>query len=565
MERTDNKEVLYRTLLLKYGKYIVHMRQQFHLSTSKLGLVLGAGISINVGLPDWDTIVKTISEREDIKKLGIKIDTKSDPISNAQLLFQAYKTHLYSVAEDHDKEYNRIEMTVQAKWREIIHSALYHSVSDDITQLVHQDDYLWSLIEVIKKTPMTINYNFDDTLQRMLYHIKKRNKESRGYTTLWNTNIYMYPKMSVIYHPNGYLPYRLNEHPSEKLVFQEDTFADQLIDSINGHYNVLMDYFTHNTCLLIGLSLRDPTLKHILRNNAVNYPGTYHYYIKYVPSREDNINEKTFAEANFDVYNLITLFLTEEEIGALLDLITLKEQDFKNYLQEIGKPISYRYILVGAVGAGKTTALSFFRSIRTIDEWSENMPVEMAKDPSRVDNEKITAIDNWIADQWYRKNNNLIENSKSPNITIIDRGPLDPLAFTPKGAWKSKCEMIKDKISPGKSNKQLCSAEIIFLKGDPSTMASRAILIQRDTDKDNLERQQKLIEYIYSHANAGFRTIDTRDKGKEEVARAIARIIFIEEYEEAPLHKVLEDFIHGEIKEPNRLFNKHSSHRHVIS
>jgi len=555
VEQLNEKQELYKSLLSRYGKYVVHMRQQFHLSTSKLGLVFGAGISMNVGLPDWNTIVKTISEREDIKKLGITIDTEADPISNAQLLYQAYKTNLYSNADEHDKEYNRIEMIVRAKWREIIHSALYSNVSDDITQLVRQDDYLWSLIEVIKKTPMTVNYNFDDTLQRMLYHMNKRNKESRGYTTLWNTNIYMYPKMSVIYHPNGYLPYRLNEHPSEKLVFQEDTFADQLIDSINGHYNVLLDYFTHNTCLLIGLSLRDPTLKHILRNNAVNYPGTYHYYIKYVSSREDNTNEKTFAEANFDVYNLITLFLTEKEIGALLELVTMKEQDFKNYLQEIGKPISYRYILVGAVGAGKTTALSYFRSIRTIDEWSENMPVEMAKDPSMVGKAQLSAIDKWIAEQWFRKNNNLIDNSKSPNITIIDRGPLDPLAFTPKGEWKQKCELIKDKISPGKSNKQLCSAEIIFLKGDPSTMASRAILIQRDTNKKSLEKQQRLIEYIYSRTKKGFSVIDTRDKSKEEVAKAIARLIFMEEYHEAPLNGILDSFIQGKIREPQIILN----------
>ena len=104
----------------------------------------------------------------------------------------------------------------------------------------------------------------------------------RGYTTLWNANVCMYPKSSVIYHPNGFLPYRISEHPSERLVFLEDSFADQLIDSIHGHYNVLLDYFSHNTCLLLGLSLSDPTLKHILRTNAVNHPGRRHQqYFRY--------------------------------------------------------------------------------------------------------------------------------------------------------------------------------------------------------------------------------------------------------------------------------------------
>lgn len=555
MEGTRSE--LYYNLLEKYNKYIVHMRQQFDLAPSKLGIVLGAGISINIGLPDWNELVAKISQRDDIIKLGITIDLKNDPISNAQLLFQAYKASKLKNASKEDKSYNRIEMIIKAGWREIVHDTLYNHIPERIDEIVHEDDYLWSLIRVIKKTPMTVNYNFDDTLQRMISH-KKTEEDSRGYETLWNTNIYMYPKSScVLYHPNGYLPYKLSEHPSENIVFQEDSFADQLIDSINGHYNVLLDYFTHNTCLLIGLSLCDPTLKHILRNNAINYPGTYHYYIKYSPNRNDDTNEITQTLANFDVYNLITLYLNKEEIGALLDLLVMDERDFIHYLEEIGKPISYQYFLVGAVGVGKTTALSYFRGLKTIDEWTNNMPDEMAKDPSKVsDQTKIKAIDNWIIDQWYIKNNKLLDCAEKPNLIIVDRGPLDMLAFTPKGQWQSKSRMILNGISPRMANRKLCSAEVIFLEGDPAIMAARSILIQRDTDKNNLQKQQKLIHYIYAKAGNALKTIDTRNKEKGDVVRAIARIIFLEDYEEAPLHNMLIDFMNGDTKEPDDLLSK---------
>lgn len=548
------KENIYKSLLSKYCKQIVHMRQQYHLTTSTLGIVLGAGTSKDIGLPNWKELVQRIAECDETKDLEVKIDKDGDPISNAQLLFQSYKSHMISMCGEEDKAYNRVDMKIRAQWQKIVHTALYTDVEADINKLVPKSHYLWSLIKIIKKTPMTINYNFDDTIQRMLSATRtgEEAKNSRGYTTLWNSNVYMYPKNSVVYHPNGFLPYRISEHPSERLVFLEDSFADQLIDSIHGHYNVLADYFTRNTCLLVGLSLSDPTLKHILRTNATNYPGIYHYYIKYVENEKTMENKKAYADANFDVYNLITLFLNSEEIAGLFDLIEMNEADFDKYVEETGELFkSYKYILVGSVAVGKSTAMSHFRNISTQDEWLEFMPEEMSKDPSKVDEDTISDIDEWIADQWGKKNYKLLRISSG--IHIIDRGPLDAFAFTPKGEWCKKAQLTKKHISPGKSNRKLCSAEIIFLLGDPSIMASRAILSQKDTDADKLKRQQDLIKYIYSFAPRGMRVLDTRNKGKAQVAKEIARIIFMDDYDEAPLNDMLEDILKGDIPEPSEL------------
>lgn len=546
-----NREDIYKSLLSRYCKQIVHMRQQYHITSSNLGIVLGAGASKDIGLPDWKELVKRIEQNESMKDLEVKIFEDGDPIANAQLLFQAYKSHMINNCDEIDKEYNRIDMKIRAQWQRIVHSSLYKNVEADVKKLVPEDHYLWSLVKIIKKTPMTINYNFDDTIQRMLSAIRTEDEmeQSRGYTTLWSSNVYMFPKNSVVYHPNGFLPYRISEHPSERLVFLEDSFADQLIESLHGHYNVLADYFTHNTCLLIGLSLSDPTLKHILRTNATNHPGIYHYYIKYAKNSKDIKNQKEIADANFDVYNLVTMFLNSDEIAGLLELIEMKEDDFDKYVEEVGGLFkSYKYILVGSVAVGKSTAMSHFRSISTQDEWLEFMPEEMAKDPSKVDEEIIDDIDKWIADQWGKKNYKLLRITNG--IHIIDRGPLDAFAFTPKGEWKNKAKLTKKYISPGKSNRELCPAEIIFLVGDPSTMASRAILSQKDTDAEKLQKQQSLIDYIYSQAPQGVKKIDTRNKGKAQVAKEVAKIIFMESYEEAPLNQMLENVLEGGILEP---------------
>lgn len=547
MEKTD----LYLSLLSKYCKQIVHMRQQYHTNTSNLGIVLGAGASKLIGLPTWKELVKKIAECDQIKETNVQIDPNKDEITNAQLLFQAYKAKKLAECSEENRAFNRIDMEIRAQWQRIVHDALYDSVDSDVKKTVPENYYLWPLIKIIKNTPMTINYNFDDTIQRMLAvsRTDEEAEQSRGYTTLWNSNVYMYPKNCVIYHPNGFLPYHIKEHPSERLVFLEDSFADQLIESIQGHYNVLSDYFTHNTCLMIGLSLSDPTLKHILRTNAINHPGIYHYYINYVGDGEELTNVEPVSDAFFDVYNLITLFLKTTEIAGLLELISMDEETFEKYVEEVGGLYkSYKYILVGSVAVGKSTAMSHFRSIATQDEWLEFMPEDMAKDPSVVDPERIIDIDKWIANQWAKKNYKLLRIQSG--LHLVDRGPLDAFAFTPEGKWKDKAQLTIEAISPKNANRKLCPAEIIILKGDPSTMASRAILSQKETDSAKLETQQKLIEYIYSKAPKGIRRIDTRNKSKAQVAKEVARIIFLDKYEEAPLNDILEKIKIGTIPEP---------------
>lgn len=57
------------------------------------------------------------------------------------------------------------------------------------------------------------------------------------------------------------MPRQLSETPSPQLVFLEDSFADQLIYSMSGHYAFLTDYLSQTSGLLIGHSLNDPTLK----------------------------------------------------------------------------------------------------------------------------------------------------------------------------------------------------------------------------------------------------------------------------------------------------------------
>ncbi len=208
-------------------------------------------------------------------------------------------------------------------------------------------------------------------------------------------------------------------------------------------------------------------------------------------------------------------------------------------------------MIVGSVAAGKSTALSHFRSLLTQDEWLEQMPIEMTKDPSKVDENNINLIDKWISEQWGKKNYRLLRSREG--IHLIDRGPLDAFIFTPKGEWKAKAKLTRDGISPGKANRELCPTQVILLIGDPEVMASRALATHRDTSSEKLKRQQLLLEYVYTFDKSAMVKIDTRNKGKNQVAKEIAKIIFLEEYQEAPLNQRLNDIESGNYKEPEKI------------
>ena len=535
-------------VLQRYSRAIVQMRQQ--ILDSRFGLILGAGASSDLGFPKWADLIKRIAEHPDIYGADLLSKSSRNHASTSQLLFQSYKSRQYQKATKKDFQFNRIEMKVRAGWQRIVHNALYRDVPDDIDELTKRDKYLWAFLEVIKQTPLTITYNFDDSLQRMLAasRTKREKQRSRGYTTLWSANIQLLPRSRVVYHPNGFLPRHLQEHPSEQLVFLEDSFADQLIDSMTGHYASLSNHLAHTTCLLIGLSLEDATLKNLLRQNALRYPGHYHYYIAFVEdgASRNSAYELSVTDSNFEVYNLITLFLTREEIAALGVLLTMSDNDFQHLVEEEGQDNICRFFLTGSVCVGKTTAVSQFRSLASHGEWLEPLPPDMEKDPNKVPSEEsIQKIDQWVAIQVGLKNVALMDHKTG--LHIIDRCPLDAFAFTPKEKWRSKATLLREGISPGKSRRELVPGHIIFMIGDPEVMAVRAIANHRDTDVPHLKKQQEMLKIVYSKRKKGVTTIDTRDKNIRQVAKEIARLIYLNSYVEAPMQQWLQQIEEGSI------------------
>lgn len=129
-------------VLEKYCRAIIHMRQE--LDKNRFGLILGAGISIDLGFPEWEDLIKQIAEHPDInaKKIAIR------PISHtsiSQLLFQQYRSNQLKNAGEEDSAYSRSEMKIDAGWKRIVHNALYENVPNTIKELKKKRWNYWGL------------------------------------------------------------------------------------------------------------------------------------------------------------------------------------------------------------------------------------------------------------------------------------------------------------------------------------------------------------------------------------------------------------------------------------
>lgn len=314
---------------------------------------------------------------------------------------------------------------------------------------------------------------------------------------------------------------------------------------MTGYFSSLAHHLSKNTCLLIGLSLQDSTLRHLLRQSARINPGHYHYYVAFVKDRQklDPEEAQSIRAANFEVYNLITLFLTSKEIKALGELIAMNDGDFRFNATENEHNIKYCFYVTGAIGAGKSTVVSYFRSLQTHDEWPERRPPELAKYPGDLTDEEQEKADNWIASQFNRKNWNLCD--LKDGIHVVDRSPLDPLGFTEETRWREKASFLLEKICGSANGRRVEPGRVILLTEHPDVLVVRIKEVQ-GYSSEHLEEQQGRLLKAYKPLN-GVTEVDTKGKAVNEVVKGIARIIHMQEYEPvAQLHERLEEIMKGE-------------------
>lgn len=532
------------------ARSIVHMRRQ--IEARRFGLVFGSGLSKSFGLPMWQSLVQRIAKDPVVKGSSLlRRFGKSKSLSyQTELLLQHYKKAQSKKSGKDTFGTKEFEYRIIAEWLRLVAKHLYANAPKDFSKTLDDHPYISSFLPIIRQCPLTITYNFDNYLERALWLTRptEADKLSRGYETVTNPFAQFRRQDSVVFHPNGFYPPELMEVPVDKFVFSEASYAEQFLGVLAGSQTALTTHFAKSTCLLIGLSLEDEMLRNLLVLSANLSPGNYHYYVHFLKKNEHIAAEEKEAikRTNFYVYNLVTLFLHEDEILALGTLLNAQEytrDDIEDLSKVTGTPAFYCYYMTGPVGVGKSTTVNQYRNLVVLDEWLEERPAILGKAWKTLTQKQRSKADAWIAKQFELKNENL--RREKEGIFLVDRPPLDPLAFTPKNGQRSKAENLLQALCQA-DGLHVKDGAVILMSGDTRELSARIKATGRDdyTSK-KLEEMSSALKGIYRINNVI--CLDTQGLSVPEVTRKIGEIIHLMQYRPCRLEARLKLFAKGRV------------------
>lgn len=110
----------HKKLLSAQPRAIVHMRRQ--LENQRFGLIFGAGLSQDLGIPNWAKLVELIAADPSVKgkKILETVPPRAGLPYQTEMLFEHYKKQRCALALSSAAEKRRTEYSIGADWREIV-------------------------------------------------------------------------------------------------------------------------------------------------------------------------------------------------------------------------------------------------------------------------------------------------------------------------------------------------------------------------------------------------------------------------------------------------------------
>ena len=244
----------------------------------RLVLVLGAGVSIGYGLPNWDTLLQKLllntfiietREPKDVSLLLAKLFTEifsPSPLISARYLREYYK-------ENPKKEKEKIS------FEEAVKNAIYEEID-----LKNESDLFKEIRQFCVapgKSPnldSIITYNYDDILETYLSALDIDIPYKAIHCAGINPTLGELP----IYHVHGFLPQKGVLDEENGIILSEDMYHQQYSEIYSWNNMIQIEKFRDKTCLFIGISFTDPNLRRLLdiAKSLRGKPRRYHYLIK---------------------------------------------------------------------------------------------------------------------------------------------------------------------------------------------------------------------------------------------------------------------------------------------
>lgn len=213
-------------------------------NSGNLTLFLGAGVSIESGIPSWEDFIKKLSAKI-FRSCGVCWCNVGNFLSHIRAL--------KLLLDDKNPE----------AFNSIFQKILYESLCEENSTL----DAVSALIYG-KGIENIVTYNFDDLLESKLKSLGNKNIQS--ITSDFPKEL----KNGInIFHVHGLV--EQNNNFKGNIIFSEEEYNKLFSDSTQWGNVVQLKFLRNSTCLFIGCSFEDPNIKRLLdiihRNNKEIY------------------------------------------------------------------------------------------------------------------------------------------------------------------------------------------------------------------------------------------------------------------------------------------------------
>lgn len=260
-EREDYLKNFPRSINLSRLTFLNDVKNRF--KNRELVLILGSGVSVSCGLPDWNKLLQIMLSKSFEKETKI-----SEIYSN--IFDNVFKPNNIITGRYLLKHHNNINFITAIK------DALYPEKIAE-SKLVNEISHLCTFKPELSQLDSIITYNYDDILEE---NIKLRNS-SFLFRPIFDK--YDNPRNNelLIYHVHGFIPRIGNGSIEDEIVFCESSYHNQYSNIYNWQNITQINKFRDKTCLFIGSSLTDPNMRRLLDiANSQIKEEKYHYIIK---------------------------------------------------------------------------------------------------------------------------------------------------------------------------------------------------------------------------------------------------------------------------------------------
>lgn len=276
-------------------------RLSTYYKSENLVLVLGAGVSLGFGLPNWNTL---------LQKLIITTIEKEKKISTvlAKLFTSIFSPSPLIAGRYLQKYYDDKSLSFEEAVREVLYEELDINKPSEL-----MDEIINFCVAPGKSSNLDsiISYNFDDILEQRLTKVGIPIPFKAIY------GIGMNPGGQLpIFHVHGYLPQKEKLSENNQITFGESIYHQQYYDIYSWNNMVQINKFRESNCLFIGSSLTDPNTRRLLdiakRQKGDQKESHFVFKMRYKEEvvkkdlesllKEDRqlFNEKSLAAMNFD-------------------------------------------------------------------------------------------------------------------------------------------------------------------------------------------------------------------------------------------------------------------------